>query len=249
MRDLVKAAGGTYSGDLVAGRTDILVKAAAIDSRHSQKVSKACAWEIPVVSWSWLADSQAARKRQDVQAHSCQTAGNPQFTRNPQVHSVGCMDNPSAVNKPRQALRDTTNVQQLAVQKGTGSSKTSHSLCQVQQCEALPSDACNTDSRSRHSFELPEVELPRRAITTRQDRSWRTSLASISSAEDPLTRLSDSTPQPLQIPLRPPSPSVTSASTSAEEHASDRESPSSGFHLDDLPDNFQLTAQPCSNHH
>ncbi|KAK9825952.1 hypothetical protein WJX74_000841 [Apatococcus lobatus] len=43
VRDLVKEAGGTYSGDLVAGKTDILVKAAAADSRHSQKHTPAIA--------------------------------------------------------------------------------------------------------------------------------------------------------------------------------------------------------------
>ena len=229
VRELVKAAGGTYSGDLIANKTDVLVQAKAAELQHSQKVSKARAWNIPLVGWSWLADSHATGTKCDLQAYSHEAASSASP---PKVESSKGLSRSSTTDKARQALQDSTNLHQLPGQMQTAGSKPTYSVQPSSRCMPHLSHR-SARSHQQDSFEPPDVELPRRAITTRQERSWRSSLASISSAEDPQACINDSTPQPLPSFPRPPSPDAFSASASAGQGSSEG-SPSSSASI--LPD-------------
>ena len=217
VRSLVKSAGGTYSGDLVAGRTHILVQANGAVNQPSQKASKAASWDIPIVCWSWLAASQAAGARQSLNSYLCQ----------PNVEAPGakadiCRILEPPFSNPRQALRDTTNIHLDLCQRAAGKKQKKSALA-LESVPALQDSTLHIRERigscRQNDFEPPDVELSRRAVTTRQGRSWRSSLTSTSSAEDRIATTTDRSCKPANTIARPPSPSGSQSSAEVLHHS------------------------------
>ncbi len=205
MRSLVKKAGGVYSGDLVAGKTSVLVQAPSSVSQHTQKIRKAICWNIPVVNGTWLADSHRAKVKKAFQRYMCHDAKTPAASQ----QSGKIL--PSSNIRSRQALQDRTNLLQSSNQQvfstlvqGMPGGMTL-SARNVEEPWQVNQHSCTQD------FEPPDIELSRRAVTTRQERPWRHSLSSVSSPEEQQPQLREQPDKMAKGAIRPPSPSPSSS--------------------------------------
>ena len=209
VRSLVKKAGGTYSGDLVAGRTSVLVQAPKAEVHHSQKVNKAICWKIPVVTGAWLADSHAAKIKQDFQAYLCHQIATAKPPATGQNRSRPLL---SIGNQPRQALQDKTNVLQSCSQRSISFQKAMAADSHRSAAKAEELQQHNQDS-DRQDFEPPDIEVSRRAVTTRQDRA-RTPSLDITSSHEELQPLQGRRHVRMANRIhRPPSPKASSSSS------------------------------------